>query len=299
MRNLSGRTGLPDLIALLRRVDAVLCNDTGILHLARALDVPLAVTAGPENHRLWGPYPIGRAPAVVLRREVPCAPCGRGSCTPHYCLRSLSPERVAEETGRLLDGDYPAQTAPGYTVHHDVSHLSWRQLEDRGFPLPLFSVLLVGSPGEQLDAAIEQMLDAVEPQTYPCIELIVAGECSTGWMDGRDERARRRLPLRHLAGGNADREEQLHAALRQTGGELITCFSPKSAPWWRERFAADVAAWLREPEADTYFDGIPHKKTGDLQHLLLQTVSVDRLRKWLAVPQTDRQRSPGPKSLRR
>jgi len=108
------------------------------------------------------------------------------------------------------------------------------------------------------------------------------------WRDDRDETARRRLPLYLLAGGSG-REENLRRAAQAAGGALLACFTPGSAPWWRERLGADVAAWLREPDADSYADGIPHRSSGDLQELLRQTVPAVRLRKWLAARPADAQ----------
>ncbi len=291
LQDLSGRTRAEDICALLRRVDAVLCNHTGVLHLARALDVPLAVIGGPENHLARGPYPLGRAPAVMLRREVPCSPCALDTCLPQYCLQSLAPERVGAVVGRLLDGQYPKRSRPEPSRILDVSRLSWRRLQELGFSLPLVSVLLLPTPKKKLADSIDRMLGNLEPQSYPHIELLVSGEGDRVWQDRRDAPARRRLPIRQPCGAFC-REEALRNGIREAGGELIACFDARDQTgWWRERLSADVAAWMREPRAFAYRDGIPQRSSGNLEELLGQTVPAVHLRRLLAIPPANEKRS--------
>jgi lipopolysaccharide heptosyltransferase II len=71
--DLSGRTSLPELMALLERADALVTGDSGPLHLAVSLQRPVVAIHGPTDPRLSGPY---RAPrARVVRRDLPCSPC--------------------------------------------------------------------------------------------------------------------------------------------------------------------------------------------------------------------------------
>jgi ADP-heptose:LPS heptosyltransferase len=53
--DLAGRTDLGALAALLSRARLLLCNDTGVSHLADALDVPSVVLSTGDNAERWGP----------------------------------------------------------------------------------------------------------------------------------------------------------------------------------------------------------------------------------------------------
>ncbi|GAT64458.1 glycosyl transferase [Planomonospora sphaerica] len=58
-RVLAGRTGLPELAALVARARLVVCGDTGVAHLASAFATPSVVLFGPVPPALWGPPPGG------------------------------------------------------------------------------------------------------------------------------------------------------------------------------------------------------------------------------------------------
>jgi lipopolysaccharide heptosyltransferase I len=95
--NLAGRTNLSELIALVDRADLVLCNDSGPMHIAAALQTPAVAVFGPTNPKRTGPYGDGTR---VLRTDLPCSPCylRRLEQCPHdhECMRSVSVEAVLE-----------------------------------------------------------------------------------------------------------------------------------------------------------------------------------------------------------
>lgn len=65
------------LCALIRRSKLFIGNNSGPLHMAAALKVPSVSTMGPTDPVKW--TPLG-ADQVVLRTNLPCAGCGKGSC---------------------------------------------------------------------------------------------------------------------------------------------------------------------------------------------------------------------------
>lgn len=132
LQGLVGATDLAGLVALLDRSAAVVCNDTGVMHVARARGRPLLALLGPENDRRWGPHPLGAAPVVALRHEVPCAPCVRWTCEPHYCMQGLSVDEAIEGLFRLLSGATPL---PIVGLERRLSRHDWRELASR-FTLP-------------------------------------------------------------------------------------------------------------------------------------------------------------------
>lgn len=98
--NLAGRTSIRQLLAGLARCAVLVTNDSGPLHAASALGVPVVAIFGSTEPRSSGPFEI---PSIVLRRKVPCAPCHRRTCPiDHRCMRWLHPEEVVEAVVRLL-----------------------------------------------------------------------------------------------------------------------------------------------------------------------------------------------------
>jgi heptosyltransferase-2 len=92
---LSGRTSVRELAALLSLCSAVVTNDTGTMHLAAAVGTPVAAIFGstdPAATRPLGPS------AVVVRRPVECAPCLKRTCAlKHFnCMNAVSVEEVIE-----------------------------------------------------------------------------------------------------------------------------------------------------------------------------------------------------------
>ncbi len=96
--DLSGRTGIRQLVALLKTASLAVTNDSGPMHIAAALGTPLVSLFGPTSPSRTGPY--GRAGSVV-RLEIPCSPCYSRRCSHQSCLRLLPAAQVLE---RCVDG---------------------------------------------------------------------------------------------------------------------------------------------------------------------------------------------------
>jgi lipopolysaccharide heptosyltransferase I len=85
--DLSGRTTLPQLAALLRRAALLVTNDSGPMHLAAAVGTPVVAVFGPTDPRKIGPYGRGHQ---ALRADVDCSPCGRQRCAQGLaCLNAI------------------------------------------------------------------------------------------------------------------------------------------------------------------------------------------------------------------
>ncbi len=100
--DLAGRTSLVDMAGLLGGMDLVIGNDSGPIHVAAALGVPVLAIFGPTDPRRTGPY--GDRHRVVVGGEG-CRPCHRRECvhvTPH-CLDKLTVDRVLEAAGAMLE----------------------------------------------------------------------------------------------------------------------------------------------------------------------------------------------------
>jgi len=97
--NLTGRTSLRQLVALLERADLVVANDSGPMHIAAALGRPLVAIFGPTNPIRTGPY--GR-PDTVLRLDIPCSPCYSRQCSHQSCLQWLTIDSVLDLAAKQM-----------------------------------------------------------------------------------------------------------------------------------------------------------------------------------------------------
>jgi ADP-heptose:LPS heptosyltransferase len=100
------RLPLGPLKAVLSRADIAVCNDSGPMHLASALGVPVLALFG-STVTSFGFAPLGPHDRVLERPDLSCRPCGvhgRDHCwLGHWrCLREIEPDRVAAEAAAML-----------------------------------------------------------------------------------------------------------------------------------------------------------------------------------------------------
>ena len=90
-----------ELAALLSRCNMVVCNDSGPMHLAAALDVPTVAIFGPTDHVAWRPMSEN---ATVVRRDMPCWPCSAHKCKIGWeCTKKLPVEMVLNTAMTTLE----------------------------------------------------------------------------------------------------------------------------------------------------------------------------------------------------
>ncbi len=92
-----GQLPLMQTAALLQQCHLLLCNDSGLMHMATALRVPVVAVFGPTV-REFGFYPF-QAAAEVVSHSLPCRPCttkGAKRCPRghHDCMQQIAPEQV-------------------------------------------------------------------------------------------------------------------------------------------------------------------------------------------------------------
>jgi lipopolysaccharide heptosyltransferase II len=91
--NRIGQTTLDELIDELQRCRLLLTNDTGTMHLAALLGVPVVAIFGSTEPRLTGPLGNGH---IVLRHHVECSPCFLRACPIDFrCMKAISADEVA------------------------------------------------------------------------------------------------------------------------------------------------------------------------------------------------------------
>ena len=90
--DLVGKTTLAELIASLRECDLLLTNDTGTMHLAAHLGVPVVALFGSTEPALTGPLGTGH---TVLRHHVECSPCFLRECPIDFrCMKAIASAEV-------------------------------------------------------------------------------------------------------------------------------------------------------------------------------------------------------------
>ena len=109
---LAGETTMRQSMALLECCRLVVTNDSGLMHIASALGLPVVATFGSTDERATGP--LGPHPRIAKHRTA-CSPCGLRSCPIDFrCMEGLSVANVYRATLELvkqlgITHDRPAQ----------------------------------------------------------------------------------------------------------------------------------------------------------------------------------------------
>jgi len=106
--DLAGRTELAEAVDLLSRSALVLSNDSGLMHIASALDRPLLVIYGATSASFTPPL---SEKADVITPDIDCAPCFQRECPlgHHRCMRDTLPGLVAAKLDALMAGSRELQ----------------------------------------------------------------------------------------------------------------------------------------------------------------------------------------------
>lgn len=105
--NWSGLLSLRESACVLKRALLLLANDGGIVHMARALEIPVIALYGPVDEKIYGPYPPGPQFLALGRTGLECRPCYQrfryNSACPHReCLTRFYPDEVMDRL--LMEG---------------------------------------------------------------------------------------------------------------------------------------------------------------------------------------------------
>ena len=103
VENLCGKTSLPELIAELKSCTLLLTNDTGTMHLADLLGVPVVAIFGSTEPALTGPIGVTQPPHRIIRRKVECSPCYLRTCPIDFrCMKEITVEMVTSAVTESL-----------------------------------------------------------------------------------------------------------------------------------------------------------------------------------------------------
>jgi heptosyltransferase II len=98
--DLTGKTAIGDLPALLSQCHLFLGNDSGAMHVAAAVGLPVVAIFGPTD-------PFGTAPVTprftIVQEKPYCSPCFLRRCpTDHRCMKNITPEMVSAAVNSWL-----------------------------------------------------------------------------------------------------------------------------------------------------------------------------------------------------
>lgn len=98
--DLTGKTSLGEAIDLLSHSTAVVTNDSGLMHIAAALDKPLIAVYGSTDPSFTPPLNLK---AQVVKLNLPCSPCFKRDCPleHHRCMRDLKAPQVLSALSEL------------------------------------------------------------------------------------------------------------------------------------------------------------------------------------------------------
>jgi heptosyltransferase-2 len=131
---LSGATTIRELMTAAKRCGLLLTNDTGPMHIASAMKVPIVAVFGSTDWRTTSPY---RAAEAIVRHPVECAPCLLRECPiDHRCMTRVSVEQVYEAAIKQMDGSF------GLSDRRGLPHAGQKDQTDRSHVLEGVTVFL-------------------------------------------------------------------------------------------------------------------------------------------------------------
>jgi heptosyltransferase II len=105
-RNLCGKTSIADAIDLLSFCRVAITNDSGLMHIAAAVNCPVVAIYGSSTPKFTPPL---TKRAVVAYLNLNCSPCFKRRCPLKHlnCLQHIQPEVIEQKVSELLDNYHP------------------------------------------------------------------------------------------------------------------------------------------------------------------------------------------------
>lgn len=99
--DLTGKTSLAEAMALIKRCDVFVTNDSGLMHVAAALKTPVVAIFGSTNPITTGPFSNN---SLVIRKNIPCSPCLKTHCRSDFkCMQEIGSKEVFEAIESIFE----------------------------------------------------------------------------------------------------------------------------------------------------------------------------------------------------
>lgn len=101
--NLTGKTNLKQLMALMKKADLVISGDSGPLHIANSVGTKVVGLFGPTKPKITGPKGSGRG--YIIQKDVGCnrEPCYHLMCPDNICMQSITVKEVLDIVEQIKD----------------------------------------------------------------------------------------------------------------------------------------------------------------------------------------------------
>jgi len=99
--NFCGKTSLREAVALIERCQLFITNDSGLMHVAAAIDTPQIAIFGSTDHVTTSP---GSPGSRIIRVPVSCSPCLKPDCPiDHMCMKNITVDMVYDAALKLFN----------------------------------------------------------------------------------------------------------------------------------------------------------------------------------------------------
>lgn len=101
--DLTAKTNIQELISSIASLDLFLTNDSGPMHIASSLNIPIIALFGPTDSQETSPYNT-QAARILINKNLPCAPCKKRECPlkHHQCMKSITPDEVLHQIDKII-----------------------------------------------------------------------------------------------------------------------------------------------------------------------------------------------------
>jgi len=121
--NMAGKTGLRELAALIAECDAFITNDSGPMHMACALFVPVVAMFGSTDRTATSPFGEGHQ---IISKNLPCSPCMERECPEGTmkCMSDIAAEDVFTALKKVLPTERAVFLDRDGTIIEDMNYLN-------------------------------------------------------------------------------------------------------------------------------------------------------------------------------
>ncbi len=99
--NMAGKTTIRELMALIKQCSIFITNDSGPMHIAAALNIPIVAIFGSTDPEKTGPMGNNH---IVIKKDVDCSPCFKRKCpTDLKCMDLITVDDVLKGVERIIE----------------------------------------------------------------------------------------------------------------------------------------------------------------------------------------------------